>query len=453
METAAPSVLPPLGRIAAGRVRTSSCRACGPCTREDCGTCVACLDKPKFGGPGTRKQLCLLRRCENRRVRSKHQLLARCARVLEQAPSVFDATLPTTEAVFADATQLAHDSAPADNVVARVPPPTFEVMGDAGGMNSDEDAEADAAAAAAPPQTSSAPHTTTTTDLPAVYVPSLFPPAPGPGPAPAPAVPSEEGAAPAANAAPAAGTIDSPPARPRSQRRSAGLASYAWRAVHESERAARREACDASARIVPRAAPPRAVPTAQRSNGTARPPTMPEADVPEAQRESAGAAGAAGTAGVARATGTAEGLGARPNDGDSDGDSEGGSELEVWVDVEGGQAAAVAAGGDGDDDECEACGWAEEEEEEEEGIGLDADFDDDAVALAVDSDDEDDGAGVGVDSMWLQLELRCSLTLQRLTDPARGDACLHPPKCNYEVHTPLREPASLCPGAIPPMQM
>ena len=69
------------------------------------------------------------------------------------------------------------------------------------------------------------------------------------------------------------------------------------------------------------------------------------------------------------------------------------------------------------------------------------------------SSDEEDGAGVGGDSMWLQLELRCSLTLQRLTDPARGDACLHPPKCNYEVHTPLREPASLCPGATLPMQM
>ena len=82
------------------------------------------------------------------------------------------------------------------------------------------------------------------------------------------------------------------------QRRSAGLASYAWRAVHESERAARREACDASARIVPRAAPPRAVPTAQRSNGTARPPTMPAADVPGAQRESAGVAGVAGVARV-----------------------------------------------------------------------------------------------------------------------------------------------------------
>ena len=39
------------------------CRGCGPCLASDCGECSPCLDKPKFGGPGTQKQACVLRRC------------------------------------------------------------------------------------------------------------------------------------------------------------------------------------------------------------------------------------------------------------------------------------------------------------------------------------------------------------------------------------------------------
>ena len=30
---------------------------------EDCGECGFCKDKPKFGGPGTQKQACKLRKC------------------------------------------------------------------------------------------------------------------------------------------------------------------------------------------------------------------------------------------------------------------------------------------------------------------------------------------------------------------------------------------------------
>ena len=53
---------PKLGRKKKHR---SSCGDCLGCTRdEDCGECDLCLDKPKFGGPGTKKQRCELRRCE-----------------------------------------------------------------------------------------------------------------------------------------------------------------------------------------------------------------------------------------------------------------------------------------------------------------------------------------------------------------------------------------------------
>ena len=45
--------------------RRSNCGNCLSCTRdEDCGECDLCLDKPKFGRPGTKKQRCELRRCE-----------------------------------------------------------------------------------------------------------------------------------------------------------------------------------------------------------------------------------------------------------------------------------------------------------------------------------------------------------------------------------------------------
>ena len=45
--------------------RGSRCGKCAGCIREDCGKCVYCLDKPKFGGPAKKKQRCALRTCSN----------------------------------------------------------------------------------------------------------------------------------------------------------------------------------------------------------------------------------------------------------------------------------------------------------------------------------------------------------------------------------------------------
>ena len=39
------------------------CGRCVFCRWGDCGECSNCLDKRKFGGPGTRKQACKARRC------------------------------------------------------------------------------------------------------------------------------------------------------------------------------------------------------------------------------------------------------------------------------------------------------------------------------------------------------------------------------------------------------
>ena len=42
------------------RKRGVRCMECPPCLRlEDCGSCIYCKDKPKFGGPGVKKQACM----------------------------------------------------------------------------------------------------------------------------------------------------------------------------------------------------------------------------------------------------------------------------------------------------------------------------------------------------------------------------------------------------------
>lgn len=47
--------------------KLSKCGECDACLREDCGKCVYCLDKPKFGGLLRLKQVCEHKRCPNKR--------------------------------------------------------------------------------------------------------------------------------------------------------------------------------------------------------------------------------------------------------------------------------------------------------------------------------------------------------------------------------------------------
>ena len=44
-------------------MKRKRCGVCEGCTRLDCGICIFCKDKPKFGGPGRRKQCCELKKC------------------------------------------------------------------------------------------------------------------------------------------------------------------------------------------------------------------------------------------------------------------------------------------------------------------------------------------------------------------------------------------------------
>ncbi|XP_034016282.1 histone-lysine N-methyltransferase 2B [Thalassophryne amazonica] len=47
------------------RKKASRCGICKGCSVEDdCAKCVNCLDKPKFGGPNTKRQCCIYKRCD-----------------------------------------------------------------------------------------------------------------------------------------------------------------------------------------------------------------------------------------------------------------------------------------------------------------------------------------------------------------------------------------------------
>lgn len=48
-----------------GKRRKTACHQCSSCLREDCGDCSYCRDKPKFGGPNTKRKKCILKKCQN----------------------------------------------------------------------------------------------------------------------------------------------------------------------------------------------------------------------------------------------------------------------------------------------------------------------------------------------------------------------------------------------------
>ncbi|XP_036423102.1 histone-lysine N-methyltransferase 2A isoform X3 [Colossoma macropomum] len=63
-------------------LRQKRCFRCkGCCREEDCGRCVFCLDKPKYGGPNKKRQSCIYKKCarieENKMKRLKVQMKRR----------------------------------------------------------------------------------------------------------------------------------------------------------------------------------------------------------------------------------------------------------------------------------------------------------------------------------------------------------------------------------------
>nr|XP_057940590.1 histone-lysine N-methyltransferase 2A isoform X2 [Doryrhamphus excisus] len=58
--------------------RSRRCGVCKGCNHEDdCGTCINCLDKPKFGGPNTKRQCCVYKRCDQIEERKARRLSGR----------------------------------------------------------------------------------------------------------------------------------------------------------------------------------------------------------------------------------------------------------------------------------------------------------------------------------------------------------------------------------------
>ncbi|XP_056300780.1 histone-lysine N-methyltransferase 2A isoform X2 [Pseudoliparis swirei] len=60
--------------------RSRRCGICKGCNHEDdCGKCMNCLDKPKFGGPNTKRQCCVCKRCDQIEERKARRLSGRTA--------------------------------------------------------------------------------------------------------------------------------------------------------------------------------------------------------------------------------------------------------------------------------------------------------------------------------------------------------------------------------------
>ncbi|XP_061919170.1 histone-lysine N-methyltransferase 2B isoform X3 [Entelurus aequoreus] len=58
--------------------RSRRCGVCKGCHHEeDCGTCINCLDKPKFGGPNTKRQCCVYKKCDQIEERKARRISGR----------------------------------------------------------------------------------------------------------------------------------------------------------------------------------------------------------------------------------------------------------------------------------------------------------------------------------------------------------------------------------------
>ncbi|KAM4651035.1 histone-lysine N-methyltransferase 2B [Discoglossus pictus] len=83
-----PVVAPRRPRPAArSKLRMARCGTCTGCSvQDDCGECVNCLDKTKFGGPNTKKQCCMFRKCDLIEARRQQRLARKGRGVLRLPP-------------------------------------------------------------------------------------------------------------------------------------------------------------------------------------------------------------------------------------------------------------------------------------------------------------------------------------------------------------------------------
>ncbi|XP_075047677.1 histone-lysine N-methyltransferase 2B isoform X2 [Mixophyes fleayi] len=73
--------------VSRAKLRMTRCGECKGCSvMEDCGKCVNCKDKTKFGGPNTKKQCCVYRRCERIEARRQQRLSQKGRKVIRHLP-------------------------------------------------------------------------------------------------------------------------------------------------------------------------------------------------------------------------------------------------------------------------------------------------------------------------------------------------------------------------------
>ncbi|KAJ6663542.1 hypothetical protein lerEdw1_009621 [Lerista edwardsae] len=115
-DTAVKAAPPPVRRhISHKKNRMTRCGKCKGCLKlQDCGECINCLDKPKFGGPNTKKQCCVYRKCDKIEARRVERLSKKGRTVVkpivpwdsedsqEEFPAPFEVMLGATETAEQD---------------------------------------------------------------------------------------------------------------------------------------------------------------------------------------------------------------------------------------------------------------------------------------------------------------------------------------------------------------
>ncbi|KAM5132236.1 LOW QUALITY PROTEIN: histone-lysine N-methyltransferase 2B [Mantella aurantiaca] len=88
----------PASRVRLRMARCGKCKGCN--VMEDCGKCVNCKDKTKFGGPNTKKQCCVYRRCERIEARRQQRIAQKGRKPIRHLPARESSS--ETEECFAD---------------------------------------------------------------------------------------------------------------------------------------------------------------------------------------------------------------------------------------------------------------------------------------------------------------------------------------------------------------
>ncbi|XP_056410805.1 histone-lysine N-methyltransferase 2B isoform X2 [Hyla sarda] len=85
----------PMSRAKLRMTRCGECKGCA--VVDDCGTCINCLDKTKFGGPNTKKQCCVYKRCDVIEARRLQRLSHKGRKVIRHLPSTRDSASESDE--------------------------------------------------------------------------------------------------------------------------------------------------------------------------------------------------------------------------------------------------------------------------------------------------------------------------------------------------------------------